>query len=216
MSRRWLLRAVLLLSVVLVGALAVPVVHWRLWGWLRGESFYRGRPTSYWSREAADWCMDHDWGCIPGLRRHTLPDVLGYDRTDRLERCLHIPPRQGEAAEVLWAGDEAAVPVLIELLKDEDSDVRGEAARALGRAGPRARGAIPALVELVSDGQVNEVSVHELAAEALGRMGRDARAAVPALLALSRDEREHVSVRHNAAEALKQIDPQAAADAGVP
>src|SRR5262245_38178810 len=48
MSRRVLLRAGLLLGVVLVGSLLSPDARWWLYGHLRGEAFYRGRPTSYW------------------------------------------------------------------------------------------------------------------------------------------------------------------------
>lgn len=49
-------------------------------------------------------------------------------------------------------------------------------------------------------------------AVALGRMGRDARSAVPALLAMLKD-RDPV-MRHDAAQALEQIDPETAAQAG--
>src|SRR5690348_16162331 len=47
MSRRVLLRAVLLLVVVLAGALVLPDVRWWLYGHLRGEAMYRGKPTTY-------------------------------------------------------------------------------------------------------------------------------------------------------------------------
>lgn len=50
-------------------------------------------------------------------------------------------------------------------------------------------------------------------AVALGRMGRDARSAVPALLAMLQDK-DRV-IHHDAAQALEQIDPETAAQAGV-
>ncbi len=50
-------------------------------------------------------------------------------------------------------------------------------------------------------------------AVALGRMGRDARSAVPTLLALLQDKDQ--VMRHDAAQALEQIDPETAAKAGV-
>jgi len=48
--KRW---AALLTLVVLAGVLALPSVHWPLYGWLRGEAFYQGWPTSWWDREIA-------------------------------------------------------------------------------------------------------------------------------------------------------------------
>ncbi len=52
MSRRVLLRAGVLLGAVLACALlALPSIRWPLWGWMRGEAFYEGRPTSYWRWE---------------------------------------------------------------------------------------------------------------------------------------------------------------------
>src|SRR5436190_8885139 len=50
MTKRRLLRWSLLL--VTLAACAVWLEPTRVvWGWLRGEAFYQGRPTSYWSRE---------------------------------------------------------------------------------------------------------------------------------------------------------------------
>ncbi len=43
---------------------------------------------------------------------------------------------------------KAAVPALIEALKDPEWDVRSYAAQALGRIGPEAKAAVPALIEL--------------------------------------------------------------------
>ena len=49
---------------------------------------------------------------------------------------------------------------------------------------------------------------------ALGRYGEDAKTAVPALVAILKEERNPVSLA-TATAALKQIDPEAAATAGV-
>lgn len=46
--------------------------------------------------------------------------------------------------------DPAAVPALVELLSDGDSDVRAGAADVLGEIGPRAREAVPVLQELAN------------------------------------------------------------------
>src|ERR1043166_149159 len=57
MKRRWKLWLSLL---ILAGSLfALPAVHWRVIGWVRGEAFYQGRPTSYWSMECSQWKHGH-------------------------------------------------------------------------------------------------------------------------------------------------------------
>src|SRR6476620_4468884 len=63
-SRRRLLFFALLVLVaaaVLIGLESQCLVT----GWLRGEAFYQGRPTSYWAREIGQWRVsvhtsDHD------------------------------------------------------------------------------------------------------------------------------------------------------------
>ncbi len=139
-------------GVVLLGALAVgwalPDLRWAAWGHLRGEAFYRGRPTSYWRGQLADWLSVNDMTCLPPLPPHTLPDLLGYDRTDQLERRLGISPRVGDEANYLWNGDPAAVPVLIELLQDPAPGMAPQAAHGLERIGPDARAAVPTLVRM--------------------------------------------------------------------
>jgi HEAT repeat protein len=149
------------------------------------------------------------------------------------------------AAESLWLVDRpnrAAIAALAALLKDRDEFLAGMAAQALGRAGPAARGALPALREATAAGSAVSVYAAEAlwkierqagvavptlvkalrgksriarwaAAEVLAGMGREARGAAPALMEALRDEDE--TLQGLAAEALKKIDPQAAAKAGV-
>ena len=59
-----------------------------------------------------------------------------------------------------------AVPKLIELLKHADPAVRRQAVRTLGRIGPPALEALPALIELVTSD--SEPGVREFAAAVLG------------------------------------------------
>jgi hypothetical protein len=132
MSRRVLLWAGLLLVVVLAGALALPDVRWWLWGHLRGESFYRSRPTSYWRGQVLAW---NDLGFYP-------PAVSLVVRRPRWwADCL--PWRSGRPAplvegEPFPGNDPAAIPVLMELLRDEDPEVRVDAAEALKQIDPQA------------------------------------------------------------------------------
>jgi len=77
---------------------------------------------------------------------------------------------------------------------------RRAAAYALGKMGPEAKMAIPALTELLRD---KDTEVRQAAAYALGAMGPEANTAIPALTELLKDEYEQV--RKAAAEALKKI-----------
>ena len=90
MAKRRLIRWSLIL--VALAAFAVWLEPTRVvWGWLRGEAFYQGRPTSYWRVKCAEWMErfdDHDFLTIStwllpfevpaesGLRRFGIPDDL--------------------------------------------------------------------------------------------------------------------------------------------
>ena len=92
---------------------------------------------------------------------------------------------------------ERDVPVLIEKLQDEDPQVRGEAAVALGWIGPTAKEAVPALVKALQD---ENPQVRKDAAVALGWIGPTATEAVPGLIAALQDEM--AAVRFTAARVL--------------
>jgi 3-methyladenine DNA glycosylase AlkC len=64
---------------------------------------------------------------------------------------------------------KAAVPALIEALKDEDKATRVSAASSLGQIGPAAKDAVPALIEAVKD---KNVFVSSSAASALRQIQR--------------------------------------------
>jgi HEAT repeat protein len=94
-----------------------------------------------------------------------------------------------------------AVPALIQALWGEAVEVRIPAAEALGRIGPGARAAVPALLAILSDDQQDEL--HSATAEALGLIGPAASAAVPTLK--KRLDHPDPYVRCCAALALWQI-----------
>ena len=90
MTKRRLLRWSLIL--IILAAFAVWLEPSRVVrGWLRGEAFYQGRPTSYW-REKCDewmsrfddldslttftWLLPFDVPIEPGLRKFGMPDDL--------------------------------------------------------------------------------------------------------------------------------------------
>ncbi|NOZ29360.1 MAG: tetratricopeptide repeat protein, partial [Chloroflexi bacterium] len=89
-----------------------------------------------------------------------------------------------------------AIPALIQLLQDENEDVRRATAEALGKL--KAREAIPTLIQLLQD---EAWPVRQAAAEALGKL--EAREAIPALIQLLQDEAGFV--RRATAEALGKL-----------
>src|SRR3954451_24871524 len=99
--------------------------------------------------------------------------------------------------------DELPLPELVKPLKHPAPAVRLDAAAALGRLGPKAGPAVPALAEALSD---EDLYVRRLVPLALGDIG--AGAAVPGLIEALGDEDE--GVRRRAAVALGEIGPEAA------
>jgi HEAT repeat protein len=98
-----------------------------------------------------------------------------------------------------------AVPRLIELLQDRDSEIRWNAARTLGLIGPQAKAAVPALISALK--KDDDPLVREHAAEALGDIGPDAKDAVEPLTAALKDP--DARVRRDAVRSLGQIGPSA-------
>ena len=136
-----------------------------------------------------------------------------------LIKALHDPDREvrynaafGLAALALLGGDaKVAVPPLIETLKDGYATARSAAAMALGHIHAEPRLVVPALVESLRD---PETVVRARAADALGAFGADGKPAVATLVELLREGNQDTTSA--ASNALKKINPQAAAKAGVP
>jgi len=113
------------------------------------------------------------------------------------------------------AGCRELLPVLEQTLEDETEVGRVQAATAVWKVGGTDQAIAKAVAALV--GSLKEptyATVRWQAAEHLGDMGPLAGTAVPALRAALKD-RSSV-VRFSAANALRKVDPQAAANAGVP
>ncbi len=102
-------------------------------------------------------------------------------------------------------GGSGGTAALKSITSTSGGQVRASAAEALGKIGPDAVDATPALVAALYDPGEN---VRASAAEALGKIGPAAAAAAPALLAALYDRDKNV--RASAAEALGKIGPAAA------
>ena len=103
------------------------------------------------------------------------------------------------------------VPALVKSLGDPSANVRRTALNGIAGYRFLAKPAIPAVASCLND--VFFSDIREQAADILGRFGSDAKAASPALVPLLYSTSD--GVRLHAEEALKLIDPEAAAKAGV-
>jgi HEAT repeat protein len=93
-------------------------------------------------------------------------------------------------------------------LHEVSEDDRACVLLALGRIGPNAQEAVPALLEVLGD--ANEQSAYRcLAAEALGLIGPSAKSTVPALTRIVKDQENTDFLQAYAAEALGKIGPDA-------
>ncbi|HLJ94744.1 MAG TPA: HEAT repeat domain-containing protein [Gemmataceae bacterium] len=106
--------------------------------------------------------------------------------------CRARPPYTGKT-----------VAELEQMLRDPNPSIQVQGAFGLGRLGPEARSAVPALMEALKRDRL----VRQHAALALGQIGPAASDAVPALCAALSDP--EWAVRRQAALALGQIGPQA-------
>lgn len=108
-----------------------------------------------------------------------------------------------------------AVPALLKLLRNKADPARGQAALTLGVLGVQAVIVVPELIATLQDANNSDegVSAAIAAASALGRFGHEAKDAVPALVMAMKNPSP--GLQDAAAKALKKIDSDAAAKAGV-
>jgi hypothetical protein len=139
MINRRLLRWSLIL--LILAAFAVWLEPTRVvWGWLRGEAFYLGRPTSWWAEQIRPWQKRSrlsTFGTDGGLYQWYTFEATRSRFTNWLACYVQIP-------EPIWPavldGDPEAKAVLDELLGHGDSLVRDWAAEGRERIGTDAKG----------------------------------------------------------------------------
>jgi len=143
MTKRRLIRWSLILAIF--AAFAVWLEPTRVvWGWLRGEAFYQGRPTSWWRQELSQWKMHEVWmrnsleWCASQRRLE-----MGFERSDtRFEKVadwISVQILRGEPAPLrripaILDFDSAAEAVLTELCEDSSQEIRDLANFGLERA----------------------------------------------------------------------------------
>lgn len=158
-------RRKLLVAGVTVAALAVnlalPAVHWRLYGGARGEPFYQGRPASYWSAEIAAcdaWVVPTMCAMVVADEPFRGPKMVLTRRLNPLDRArlwlaekLNRPLLAPDDSWRLADDDPAVLPVLVALLKEPSPQVRYFAGQRIGALHEAGRPALPNLRMLADD-----------------------------------------------------------------
>ena len=184
MTRGRVLSAGAVLGLVAVAGLLAPGVRCRLWGLWQREAFYRGRPTSYWRRQILDYPNDmaaYERTLPPSWR--AVPAYAPASPVDEVRKVCGVYYRYERVPFPFEGNSPAAVPLLIELLRDSDPVVRRYAADCLGDLGPAAAPAVPALLRALGDEEQGGmvITVGGAAAYALQKIDPEAaaRAGVP-------------------------------------
>src|SRR5437868_11402616 len=94
--------------------------------------------------------------------------MLAQDASAIKEHADHLKQGDGKAAAELVKIGAAAVPALIDVLKEGDAFAKGHAAQALGRIGPAAKEAAPALALALGG---DDAAIASQAGMALGQIG---------------------------------------------
>jgi HEAT repeat protein len=232
-TRRYLL---IILFVAVAG-----IVAWLL---LRPdpEPMYEGRPLSYWCyrykrHSSPDSKLQKQTEtAIRTIGTNAIPTLLHWlkasDSKFKLEimdlaqkqNLVHVnfsdnSIQRVEAAngfECLGPIGKSAVPALVEIYNDNLSNgdyyffLRGAAVQTLGYIHSMPEVSVPLLTKSLSD---PIIGIRYASAISLGAFGNDAKPAVPELIKALSDS--SFSVRDEAVSALKKIDPETAAKAGV-
>jgi len=160
-------------------------IRWQLVRLIWKEPQYRNMPLSYW-------------------RERIIDDVEARKGEKGPFEILNRLIWKGKDDAAIPEGDPDAVPILLELLIDEDPRVRAGAAYELSFR-PTNEGVITALVDRIRDVD-SKVRIESI--NSLRRLGPSAKIAVPVLLRAIDDPDE--SVRESAALALCAVDLQTA------
>ena len=121
-------------------------------------------------------------------------------------RLVNENGRNPETVEALVRMGSNAVPELIKILTNSEFH-KDIAAMILGRIGPKAKAAVPALIKVLNVNEKYGLTIWGPAIEALGRMGPAAATAIPALVKVSNNPSFGSYTQEQAIEALKELGP---------
>jgi len=105
-----------------------------------------------------------------------------------------------------------ALPALISCLNDPEFRVRDDAVMSLGTMEAEPERVVPVIIVFLGNYRSDRILCRD-AIESLRQFKTDAKAAVPTLLTLLDDN--NADIRSSATNAIRQIDPEAAAEAGI-
>jgi HEAT repeat protein len=216
------------LGIVIVGTLGAVLVfpssRVLLIGAVRQEPFEEGKPASYWIAALKDPDPEIRQQAASLLGRMG-PEVDGAAAAlaeALADESTHVRVNSALALYKFGPAARVAVRPLALCLKDENMYVRLDAAMSLRNLGTEARSVTAELVAALQEADNGTPmpffahGVNQVVAGALGRIGPEARAAVPRLVELFKASTKESLLRFETGEALKSIDPTAAAKAGVP
>jgi HEAT repeat protein len=136
------------------------------------------------------------------------------------EQSISTSSHSYEAVIEVWMysmglAAKKAIPSLLLGVTNANASVRSQSLSALGRIHSEPAVVVPIFIKSLND---SDATVRWVAAGYLGSHALDARPAVPALIELLKDTNStglNLMVRKEATNALKKIDPESAAKAGV-
>jgi hypothetical protein len=153
MTKRLRILLAVLGSIVVIAVLLYPLRFWAL-GTIRGEHFYAGWPTCYWSHETYAYLTDDSTPKPAVLSGKPETTLVLLDLANDPSNLVRV-----EAVEsLLWANPDdeeirrQAIYSLIGALKAPGVKGRCLAADTLRRIGPAAKEAIPALLQAGKEG----------------------------------------------------------------
>jgi HEAT repeat protein len=195
------------------------------------ETLYQGKDAYYWSEQLKSpdaTASNHANTVLTGDIIPGLVNVMFHDTNDSQLRLalidklntlpgvtIYFEPADGRRALAarglgqFGLAAKPAIPVLLQALKSTDTAVHGPAIAALGMIHGEPDTIIPMLMGYLDDKELNDE-----AATALGNFGSQAKVALPKLIPMLKIPDK--DLHHAVALAIKQIDPTAAAAAGIP
>jgi HEAT repeat protein len=209
-----LLSLTLVVAVLVIAlgiALCIPTSRYFIVGFVKGEHFDNGWPTSYWIDKLKDPEADVRREVAFALGRIGPEARAGVPALAAALKDEEVLVRLNAALALFKIGPDArlAVAELTEALVDEEDFIRMDAALALSRIGPDAKSAVPTLLKVMADKNNRRIlpfferNVSQTAVLALGKIGPGAKEAVPALEELLAEQDE--TMQAYVTRALHQI-----------
>ena len=191
-------------------AYATPACREIVGGIVNNEPFSGGLPISYWIRALGDQDSQNRHDAIDAIADMGRDGAAAIPALTEIGRNDGIALRTWAISKGLGAIGPAAVPALCEFLQDRK--VRTTTAATLCQIGPEAKEAVPALSKALKD---ENPWTRMMVGAALGNMGGAAKDALPLLIEAAKKDQEP-RVRGEMVIAVRKIDREAAAKAGLP